>query len=62
MSTDFTSHDLPPATRLTNAELCKYAQMKLDVQARLPIEWQQELLRRFTKALDHITASYTQDY
>lgn len=58
MAADFITHDLPPVTPLSDEELLKYAQMKLDVKERLPLEWQQELLKRFAQTLDRELASY----
>ena len=59
MAANFITQDLPPVTSLSDEELLKYAQMRLDIQERLPLEWQQELLRRFTKALDCIEDQVT---
>ncbi len=39
---------------MTDEELLKYAQMFLDRKESLPIEWQQELLLRFTQRLDDL--------
>jgi hypothetical protein len=57
MAADFITQDLPPITSLPDEELLKYAQMKLDMKERLPLEWQQELLKRFAQTLDR-EASY----
>lgn len=54
MAADFITQDLPPVTSLSDEELLRYAQMKLDIQERLPLEWQQELLKRFAAARDEI--------
>lgn len=58
MAADFTAQDRPPVTSLSDEELLKYAQMKLDMKERLPLEWQQELLKRFAQTLDRELASY----
>ena len=41
-----------PASILDTEELLRYAQMYLDRGDNIPIPWQLELFKRFTKELD----------
>lgn len=41
--------DLPAPQALTNAELTRYAQMYLDRKESLPLDWQEELIKRLTE-------------
>jgi hypothetical protein len=53
------SADFMPVTSMSDEELLKYAQMRLDIKEPMPLEWQQELLKRFAETLDAELASYT---
>lgn len=46
------SADFMPASSMSDEELLKYAQMWLDRKESLPLEWQRELVKRFTAAHD----------